>query len=339
MAQQLDLNHGFYYTFLNNAQKQTYDSMYAHIRNFETEFALNPVSTSDYLVANRALLDDHPELWWADTPARYSFNMTGKVIKHQFLQLSGKEKQMTAAMAQKTAALVEQARTLENDWKKALFFHDYIIEKTRFNTARDTDGYNDQSISSVFLGGNSVCAGYSRAFQLLCRSSGIECVYVTGPAVKNNQKIQHAWNLAYLDGNWTWIDCTWDDLIVENGIESAEHDYFCLNDTWISKERAIPTVLETGNAQARLAIKFPKVTSLKMEYHRNANTYFERYDANALASVQAQAPSGKVRLRFGSTAELAKAIQDVVINNNLTSTNQLRITKDDVMCVLRIDRK
>ena len=72
MAQQLDLNHGFYYTFLNNAQKQTYDSMFAHIRNFETEFALDPVSTSDYLVANRALLDDHPELWWADTPARWS---------------------------------------------------------------------------------------------------------------------------------------------------------------------------------------------------------------------------------------------------------------------------
>ena len=340
MAQQLDLNHGFYYANLTNTQKQTYDTLLAHFRQFEKEFTIDPVSTADYLIANRAVLDDHPEIWWADTPARYSFNMTGKVTKHSFIELKGNEQQLTAKMNQLALPILQQASKLKTDWEKALYFHDYIIEHTTFNTGRDTDGYADQNVSSVFLGGNSVCAGYSRAFQLLCRSIGIECVYVTGPATKNGQRIQHAWNFVYLDGNWTWIDCTWDDLIVENGKEIAEHDYFCLNDTWISKDHPIPTTLETGDSKARQAIKFPAASSLKMEYHRVNGTYFEKYDANTVAaSMQAQQKTGKYRLRFGSTAELRKACQDIVDKNNLTANPQFRVSKDDAQCVLRIDQK
>ena len=340
MAQQLDLNHGFYYSTLSAAQKKTYDELLTNMRQFLQEFSLNPVSTNDYLIANRAVLDDHPELWWADTPARYYFNMTGKVNKHQFLQLSGNEKQLTANMEKAVVPVVQKAAAMQNDWQKALYFHDLIIQNTRFNTGSDTDGYGDQNVSSVFLGGNSVCAGYSRAFQLLCRSAGIECIYVTGPATKNGQTISHAWNLAYIEGNWTYIDCTWDDLILENGTESIEHDYFCLNDTWIKKDHPIPTTIETGNNNVRQAIKLPSASTLNMEYHRVTGTYFEKFDVNTVgASVQKQGSTGHIRLRFGSTAELKKACQVLVDQNNLTANAQLRVSKDDAMCVLRIDKK
>ena len=73
-------------------------------------------------------------------------------------------------------------------------------------------------------------------------------------------------------------------------------------------------------------------------YHVNG-IYFETYDANAVyASVQTQEKTGRIRLRFGSTAELKKAVQDIVYRNNLTSNAGLRITLDEVMCVLRIDK-
>ena len=333
-----DADHGYYYQFLNTPQKQCYDAMLGHMRQYETGFALDPVPVSDYLTANRALLDDHPELWWADTPARYRFNFSGKVISHTFLELKGNERELSRAIGLQAQAVLEQASNLQGDWQKALFFHDYIVQKTVFNTGRDTDGYLDQNLSSVFLGNNSVCAGYSRAFQFLCRCAGIECVYVSGPAVKNGSRIRHAWNLAQIDGNWTWIDCTWDDLILAPGRESLEHDYFCLNDAWITKEHPIPKVLETGNAKAVLPVSFPAVKSLNMEYHRVNHTYFETYDSEAVkASLQAQSSSGRIRFRFGSTAELQKALQDIVYRNHLTDDSRLVITRDDVMCVLRID--
>lgn len=338
MSEHLDIDHGYYYQFLSTPQKQCYDAMLRHMRQFETKFALDPVPASDYLTANRALLDDHPELWWADTPARYQFSFSGKVTSHTFLQLKGNEQELSRAIAAEAQAVLEKTSQLSGEWQKALFFHDYIIQKTAFNTGRDTDGYLDQNLSSVFLGGSSVCAGYSRAFQFLCRCAGIECVYVSGPAVKNGMRIRHAWNLARIEGNWTWIDCTWDDLILGPGKESLEHDYFCLNDAWIAKEHPIPKVLETGNAKAVLPVSFPAVTMTDMEYHRVNHTYFETYERDAVAaSVQKQNQSGRIRLRFGSTAELRRAMDDIVYRNNLTDDPRLVITRDDVMCVLRID--
>ena len=56
------------------------------------------------------------------------------------------------------------------------------------------------------------------------------------------------------------------------------------------------------------------------------------------ASVQAQDKSNRIRLRFSSTKDLQKAVQEIVMQNNLTSNPAYRVTKDDVMCVLRIDR-
>ena len=339
MAQTLDIDHGFYYTFLNTAQKKCYDTLLVNMRQFVQDFALDPVAEKDYLVANRAVLDDHPELWWADTPARYSFNLLRQVNRHAFLELKGNEAQLTQQMLAIVADVLKEADKRKTEWDKALYFHDIIIENTHFNTGKDTDGYGDQNISSIFLAGNSVCAGYARAFQLLCRSSGIECIYVPGIGTKNGRQVSHAWNLARIEGQWTWIDCTWDDLILEKGLESLEHDYFCLNDTWISKDHTIPSGLQTGKAGAVLAVNYPKASVIKMEYHHVAGTYFETYDSRAAAAVQKQAPSGKIRLRFGSSAALKKACADIVDANNLTSSSQLRVSRDDAICVLRIDRK
>ncbi|MBR3358451.1 MAG: hypothetical protein IKG46_11605 [Solobacterium sp.] len=339
MARKFDPDHGFYYSFLNADQKACYDALLVNMRQFQQDFQMNPIAVNDYLVANRAVLDDHPELWWADTPARYSYGFTGKVNRHTFLELKGNELQLTQQMFKAVEDVLKEAQKKKSEWDKALLFHDAIVQSTAFNTGADTDGLGDQNISSVLLGGNSVCAGYARTFQLLCRSSGIECVYVPGVAVKNGQQVAHAWNFAFIEGEWTWIDCTWDDLIWQKGVESLEHDYFCLNDTWISKNRAIPAYLETGNSKARLKIRFPEASSLKMEYHHVAGTYFAKYDPAAVgASAQQQAQKGSIRLRFGSTAELKKACTDLVDRSNLTASAQLRVSKDDDMCVLRIDR-
>ena len=77
-----------------------------------------------------------------------------------------------------------------------------------------------------------------------------------------------------------------------------------------------------------------------MEYHRVAGTYFEKYDVNKVAqSIQKQGQTGKIRLRFGSTAELKKACADLVDRNNLTANPSVRVSKDDAICVLRIDQK
>lgn len=61
---------------------------------------------------------------------------------------------------------------------------------------------NDQHYRSVFLNHASVCAGFADVLRLLTRYEGLHCETVTS-SLGN-----HAWNMCYLDGDFTYLDNT-----------------------------------------------------------------------------------------------------------------------------------
>ena len=61
------------------------------------------------------------------------------------------------------------------------------------------------------LEGKAVCKGISSLYQVLAKAAGLQCEYVRGygeyePGCYGN----HAWNLVLLDGNWYFLDSTFD---------------------------------------------------------------------------------------------------------------------------------
>ena len=52
-----------------------------------------------------------------------------------------------------------------------------------------------------------VCGDYSLLFLHLCLRASIPCVYEAG----NPFILNHAWNSVYLNGQWLFVDTTWDD--------------------------------------------------------------------------------------------------------------------------------
>ena len=54
----------------------------------------------------------------------------------------------------------------------------------------------------------AVCEGYAETFDFFMYILGIEHELVIGKAGR-----LHAWNRVLLDGNWLYVDCTWDDPI------------------------------------------------------------------------------------------------------------------------------
>ncbi len=66
-------------------------------------------------------------------------------------------------------------------------------------------GY-DQSAYSMIMLGTTVCAGYSKSFQMLMNASGVLTIGVTGYT-----SVGHAWNKVRIGGYWYDIDVTWDD--------------------------------------------------------------------------------------------------------------------------------
>lgn len=122
---------------------------------------------------------------------------------------------------EKVQQLVEEclASGAETDRDKALWLHDWLI----YNA--DYDHNYTQWVSympeGVLLNGLGVCQSYASAYSLLLTAMGIENVMVS------SEIMDHAWNIAKIDGVYTHIDCTWDDPN-SGGLEN--HYYFGLGD-------------------------------------------------------------------------------------------------------------
>ena len=98
--------------------------------------------------------------------------------------------------------------------------HDYVACKVTY----DPMGYNPELLLGMtryddlqeaynVLGENqntAVCAGYARAFALICQYAGINCAWVRG---NETEESSHAWNVIYpCDGSApVLVDVTWDD--------------------------------------------------------------------------------------------------------------------------------
>lgn len=57
-------------------------------------------------------------------------------------------------------------------------------------------------IGGLLDGYSPVCEGYAKSFQLLCHKIGVPCITISGG--------HHMWNMVKVDGNWYYVDCTWE---------------------------------------------------------------------------------------------------------------------------------
>lgn len=87
-------------------------------------------------------------------------------------------------------------------------------------------GYT-QSAYSTFCTSQTVCAGYTQAFSLLCNAVGLEAIGITSKG--------HAWNQVRLFGNWYAVDCTWDDPVSENGKQYLFYDFFDRSEAYLQR--------------------------------------------------------------------------------------------------------
>lgn len=138
----------------------------------------------------------------------------------------------------------------QTDYEKVKAIHDYIV----LNTAYNIEGYNNNNIDDlsylsygVLNRGVAVCDGYTRAFNQLMESVGIESHYVFGYVNGNGR---HSWNLVKLDGKYYHVDATWDDP-TPNREGFVRHNYFLITDDEIKKNHAFNEVDYPKSAETR----------------------------------------------------------------------------------------
>ncbi len=262
----------YYYSKLSEDERQIYSEILSGINSNTEEIYLHG---DDADLANKILqyvLRDHPELFWCDgsaTATSYTGINSYTVMKvnYQYDEnaRSTMQSQIDGAVAECLAGISQDA----SDYEKILYVYEYIIRSVEYNM----DASDNQNIYSVFVGKESVCAGYSKATQYLLNKLGIFCTYVIGTAGDDNQA--HAWNLVQCNGEYYYVDTTWGDptFLAEEGEQVAaeekiSYDYMLCDDTELFK-----------NHTPDAAVELPSCTHMDYNYYVVNGDYYTSYDA------------------------------------------------------------
>lgn len=117
-----------------------------------------------------------------------------------------------------------------HDWMTANIYYDYPL------LAQDHPWPTAQTVLDRKA---YVCSGYTTLFQALCWAQKIPCVCVSGMAGGH-----HAWNAVQVDGEWSWVDATWDTTNGYYGGDNWEagtrrNDYFRCSSEYISIDHTV----------------------------------------------------------------------------------------------------
>ncbi|MCR4640815.1 MAG: Ig-like domain-containing protein [Lachnospiraceae bacterium] len=118
-----------------------------------------------------------------------------------------------------------------SDWpdlEKVLFLHDYLVTHCDY---QKTKPYSKYDAYNALVEGEAVCQGYTEAFEYLLQRIGVDGQIVSSAA------LNHAWNVLQLDGEWYYIDTTWDDPTNKGG-------FYCGHKNFL---RSLQGMVESGH--------------------------------------------------------------------------------------------
>lgn len=109
--------------------------------------------------------------------------------------------------------------------QKIKLIHDYIINNTKYDVQKTENTnstlYKSEIAYGPLLQGYGICSGYTDAMQLMLERLEIENFKVASA--------NHVWNAVKIDDTWKHLDLTWDDPILDIGLDWIIHDFYLIS--------------------------------------------------------------------------------------------------------------
>lgn len=132
-------------------------------------------------------------------------------------------KEMIEEIDRKIEAIFKEIFTDDMDiYDKMLKFHDYIIDHASYD--QNDEEVNSGNAYGALIVGKAKCAGYADALAIALNKLDVKNIKVASD--------KHVWNAVYVDGEWSQIDLTWDDPIVEEGAyltDTIRHKFYMID--------------------------------------------------------------------------------------------------------------
>lgn len=156
--------------------------------------------------AVEAVYDD-PEYFWLGR--NYSISSVGNMYMIQFSVYYSDYIRMLAESKAVAEEILAGIPGGANQYDTVKYVHDELCNRIKYVNTGDESEHN---IYGALVNGECVCEGYAKAFMYILNKAGIETKYFSGTSLKNGVSVPHAWNGAYLDGEFYYFDLTWDDI-------------------------------------------------------------------------------------------------------------------------------
>ncbi len=98
------------------------------------------------------------------------------------------------------------------EYGKAWSIAKWLIDNVEYDHYYDDITSEAYSTYSAIIKKKTVCAGYAKGYDFLCKKAGLDVIYVTG----FSGEMLHAWNMIRIGGEWYHIDVTWMDSIMNS---------------------------------------------------------------------------------------------------------------------------
>ncbi len=125
-----------------------------------------------------------------------------------------------------------------SDYEKELAVHDYLVSYATYDEkalgALGGPNTNSDNPYGTLINGKAICSGYTTTFQMFMDMLKIPCKTILA---EDEDGDDHAWNMVELDGDWYYVDVTWDDPIPDHENRPVSHKYFNVTEKFLRANR------------------------------------------------------------------------------------------------------
>ena len=305
----------FFYNQLDENQRIIYRALRDGVIRGDAEIRIDTNDAHEINDIYRLVLFDHPEFFWVtgagvSTVHEWSDGQTYTIFEPEYGHVGLEREAMQVEIDEAVDAFLASLDPNLSEYETVKAVYEHLILTTTYHL----DAPDHQNIYSVFVGGESVCAGISKAAQLLLNRLGIFATYVVGVAYvpgTSAEPIAHAWNLVRVGGVYYYLDVTCGSPGFLEGSTLADrievvYDYLLLNEALLFRTHTLDE-----------NIVMPPVTSLQHNFFVMNGMFYDEHDTErALEAMNTSILNEEdwVAFKF-STPTLYQSMRSVILDD------------------------
>ena len=246
----------YFYAQLSATDKEIYKGIYNGFKQRRTKFVVLMQPTNGLYPNNSqvnnilsAVLQDNPAMYYVDfgniTLYRDPYRPERLTVVYTEFFTPAQSAQIEQALRYRVDAILNMLHDHAEGHPQVFNLYRHLAEHVcacEVGASNTLPQLEAHSIIGPLLNQRAVCAGYAKAFQLICHQLGIGCLHVIGDATASKTVVQwspHSWNAVYLDRQFYHADPTFDASFTRSrGRLSC--DYFLIGDAKIAQDHRWP---------------------------------------------------------------------------------------------------